>query len=133
MAPAELRELKAQLQELLNKGFIRPSASPWGAPVLFVKKKDGSFRMCIDYRQLNKVTIKNKYPLPRIDDLFDQLQGACVFSKIDLRSGYHQLKIRNGCAKDCFSNEVWALRICSDVLWSYECPCCVHELDERDF
>ena len=94
MAPAELRELKEQLQELLNKGFIRPSASPWGAPVLFVKKKDGSFRMCIDYRQLNKVTIKNKYPLPRIDDLFDQLQGACVFSKIDLRSGYHQLKIR---------------------------------------
>ena len=94
MAPAELRELKAQLQELLNKGFIRPSASPWGAQVLFVKKKDGSFQMCIDYRQLNKVTIKNKYPLPRIDDLFDQLQGACVFSKIDLRSGYHQLKIR---------------------------------------
>ncbi|XP_069147079.1 uncharacterized protein [Solanum lycopersicum] len=94
MAPAELRELKAQLQELLNKGFIRPSASPWGAPVLFVKKKDGSFRMCIDYRQMNKVTIKNKYPLSRIDDLFDQLQGACVFSKIDLRSGYHQLKIR---------------------------------------
>ena len=93
MAPAELRELKAQLQELLSKGFIRPSASPWGAPVLFVKKKDGSFRMCIDYRQLNKVTIKNKYPLPRIDDLFDQLQGACVFSKIDLRSGYYQLKI----------------------------------------
>ena len=94
MAPAELRELKAQLQELLSKGFIRPSASPWGAPVLIVKKKDGSFRMFIDYRQLNKVTIKNKYPLPRIDDLFDQLQGACVFSKIDLRSGYHQLKIR---------------------------------------
>ncbi|XP_055814099.1 uncharacterized protein LOC129883465 [Solanum dulcamara] len=94
MAPAELRELKAQLQELLGKGFIRPSASPWGAPVLFVKKKDGSLRMCIDYRQLNKVTIKNRYPLPRIDDLFDQLEGACVFSKIDLRSGYHQLKIR---------------------------------------
>ena len=83
MAPAEFRELKAQLQELLGKGFIRPSASPWGAP-FFVKKKDGSFRMCIDYRQLNKVTIKNKYPLPRIDDLFDQLQGACTFSKIDL-------------------------------------------------
>ena len=94
MAPAELRELKAQLQELLGKGVIRPSASPWGAPVLFVKKKDGSFQMCIDYRQLNKVTIKNKYPLPRIDDLFDQLQGACTFSKNDLRSGYHQLKIR---------------------------------------
>ena len=94
MAPAELRELKAQLQELLSKGFIKPSASPWGAPVLFVKKKDGSFRMCIDYKQLNNVTVKNKYPLPRIDDLFDQLQGACTFSKIDLRSGYHQLKIR---------------------------------------
>ena len=94
MAPAELRELKAQLQELLSKGFIRPSVSPLGAPVLFVKKKDGSFRMCINYRKLNKVTIKNKYPIPRIDDLFDQLQGACTFSKIDLRSGYHLLKIR---------------------------------------
>ncbi|XP_022957288.1 uncharacterized protein LOC111458730 [Cucurbita moschata] len=94
MAPAELRELKEQLQELLDKGFIRPSVSPWGAPVLFVKKKDGSLRLCIDYRELNKVTIKNKYPLPRIDDLFDQLQGATVFSKIDLRSGYHQLRIR---------------------------------------
>ena len=84
----------AQLQELLGKGFIKPSASPWGAPVLFVKKKDGSFRLCIDYRQLNKVTIKNKYPIPRIDDLFDQLQVVCTFSKIDLRSGYYQLKIR---------------------------------------
>ena len=94
MAPAELRELKVQLQELLDKGFIRPSVSPWGAPVLFVKKKDGSLRLCIDYRELNKVTIKNKYPLPRIDDLFDQLQGATVFSKIDLRSGYHQLRIK---------------------------------------
>ena len=79
---------------MLGKGFIRPSPFPWGALVLFVKKEDGSFRMCIDYRQLNKVTIKNKYPLPRIDDLFDQLLGACVVSKIDLRSGYHQLKIR---------------------------------------
>ncbi|XP_069154406.1 uncharacterized protein [Solanum lycopersicum] len=94
MAPAELKELKEQLQDLLSKGFIRPSVSPWGAPVLFVKKKDGSMRMCIDYRQLNKVTIRNKYPIPRIDDLFDQLQGASVFSKIDLRSGYHQLKVR---------------------------------------
>ena len=89
MAPLELRELKVQLQDLVDKGFIRPSVSPWGAPVLFVKKKDGSMRLCIDYRQLNKVTIRNKYPLPRIDDLFDQLQGASVFSKIDLRSGYH--------------------------------------------
>lgn len=94
MAPAELKELKLQLQELLEKGFIRPSVSPWGAPVLFVKKKDGSMRLCIDYRQLNKVTVRNKYPLPRIDDLFDQLQGAKVFSKIDLRSGYHQLKVK---------------------------------------
>jgi hypothetical protein len=76
MAPAELKELKKQLQDLLNKGFIRPSCSPWGAPVLFVKKKDGSFRLCVDYRQLNKITVKNKYPLPRIDDLFDQLQGS---------------------------------------------------------
>ncbi|KAL5580695.1 hypothetical protein UlMin_013137 [Ulmus minor] len=95
MAPAELKELQVQLQELLDKGFIRPSHSPWGAPVLFVKKKDGSLRMCIDYRELNKLTIKNKYPLPRIDDLFDQLKGAANFSKIDLRSGYHQLKIKD--------------------------------------
>ncbi|KAG0458620.1 hypothetical protein HPP92_021748 [Vanilla planifolia] len=94
MAPAELQEVKVQIHELLDKGFIRPSVSPWGAPLLFVKKKDGSLRMCIDYRELNKITIKNRYPLPRIDDLFDQLQGAAVFSKIDLRSGYHQLKIK---------------------------------------
>ncbi|KAL0549288.1 hypothetical protein IC582_013769 [Cucumis melo] len=96
MAPAELKKLKVQLQELLDKGFIRPSVSPWGAPVLFVKKKDGSMRLCIDYRELNKVTVKNRYPLPRIDDLFDQLQGATVFSKIDLRSGYHQQRIKDG-------------------------------------
>ncbi|KAL0539541.1 hypothetical protein IC582_023756 [Cucumis melo] len=95
MAPAELKELKVQLEELLDKGFIRPSVSPWGAPVLFVKKKDGSLRLCIDYRELNKVTVKNRYPLPRIDDLFDQLQGATIFSKINLRSGYHQLRIRD--------------------------------------
>ncbi|KAG8485758.1 hypothetical protein CXB51_019146 [Gossypium anomalum] len=95
MAPTELKELKAQLQELTDKGFTRPSFSPWGAPVLFVKKKDGTMRLCIDYRQLNKVTIKNKYPLPHIDDLFDQLKGASVFSKIDLRSGYYQLRVRD--------------------------------------
>ncbi|GJR56238.1 putative reverse transcriptase domain-containing protein [Tanacetum coccineum] len=94
LAPSELKELADQLQELSEKGFIRPSSSPWGAPVLFVKKKDGSFRMCIDYRELNKLTVKNRYPLPRIDDLFDQLQGSSVYSKIDLRSGYHQLRIR---------------------------------------
>ncbi|KAJ0489851.1 putative nucleotidyltransferase, Ribonuclease H [Helianthus annuus] len=94
LAPSELEELSKQLQELLEKGFIRPSSSPWGAPVLFVKKKDGTFRMCIDYRELNKVTVKNRYPLPRIDDLFDQLQGSSYYSKIDLRSGYHQLRVR---------------------------------------
>ncbi|GJS43029.1 putative reverse transcriptase domain-containing protein [Tanacetum coccineum] len=94
LAPSEMKELSVQLQELLEKGFIRPSSSPWGAPVLFVKKKDGSFRMCIDYRELNKLTVKNRYPLPRIDDLFDQLQGSSVYSKIDLRSGYHQLRIK---------------------------------------
>nr|GFB47144.1 putative reverse transcriptase domain-containing protein [Tanacetum cinerariifolium] len=94
MAPIELKELKNQLQELLERGFIRPSVSPWGAPVLFVKKKDGNMRLCIDYRKLNKITIRNRYPLPRIDDLFDQLQGAMHFSKIDLRFGYHQLRVR---------------------------------------
>ncbi|KAH0764840.1 hypothetical protein KY285_000711 [Solanum tuberosum] len=94
MAPKELKKLKEKLKDLLEKGFIRPSVSPWGAPVLFVRKKDDSLRMCIDYRHLNKVTIKNKYPLSRIDDLFYQLQGATYFSKIDLRFGYHQLRVR---------------------------------------
>jgi hypothetical protein len=94
MGDDELEELKKQLKGLQDKGFIRPSSSPWGAPVIFVDKKDGTQWMCVDYRSLNEVTIKNKYPLPRIDDLFEQLRGACVFSKIDLRSGYHQLKIR---------------------------------------
>jgi len=94
MAPAELPELKKQIEDLLEKKFIRPSASPWGAPVLLVKKKDGSSRLCVDYRQLNKLTIKNKYLLPRIDYLLDQLRGAAVFSKIDLRSGYHQILVR---------------------------------------
>ena len=89
MTPVELKELNIQLQEFQSKGFIWPSTSPWGAPVLFVKKKDGSLRFCVDYRKLNKVTVKNKYLLPHIDDLFDQLCGACYFSKIDLRSGYH--------------------------------------------
>jgi hypothetical protein len=94
MPPAELAEMKKQLQKLLDKGFIRPSTSPWGCPTLFVKKKDESLRLCVDYRHLNVVTIKNKYPLLHIDVLFDQLVGAKVFSKIDLRSGYHQIKIR---------------------------------------
>ncbi|GKB97661.1 putative reverse transcriptase domain-containing protein [Tanacetum coccineum] len=95
LAPSEMQELSDQLQELADRGFIRPSTSPWGAPILFVKKKDESFRICIDYRELNKFTIKNRYLLPRIDDLFDQLQGSSVYSKIDLRSGYHQLRVRD--------------------------------------
>jgi hypothetical protein len=94
MSSTQLIELKKHIKELLEKGFIRPSSSPWGPPVIFVKKKDGTQRMCVDYRLLNEVTIKNKYPLPRIEDLFDQMRDAKVFSKIDLRSGYHQMKIR---------------------------------------
>nr|GFB03271.1 putative reverse transcriptase domain-containing protein [Tanacetum cinerariifolium] len=94
LVPSELKELSDQLKELSEKGFISPSSSPWGAPVLFVKKKDRSFRMCIKYRELNKLTVKNRYPLLRIDDLFNQLQGSSVYSKIDLRFGYHQLRIR---------------------------------------
>ncbi|GJS33188.1 putative reverse transcriptase domain-containing protein [Tanacetum coccineum] len=110
LAPSEMKELSEQLQELSDKGFIRPSSSPWGAPVLFVKKKDGSFRMCIDYRELNKLTVKNRYPLPRIDDLFDQLQGSSIYSKIDLRSGYHQLRVRDqDIPKTAFRTRVMAL------------------------
>ena len=103
LAPSEMKEMLSQLQKLLDNGFIRPSSSPWGAPVLFVKKKDGSMRMCIDYRELNKLTIKNRYPLPRIDDPFDQLQGSSVYSKIDLRSDYHQLPVKgSGIPKTAF-------------------------------
>ena len=94
MAPVELQVLRIQLQELLDKGFIRPCTSPWGASVLVVKKKGKTLRLCIDYRQLNRVTIKNRYPLPRIDDLFDQLRGARVYSMIDLRTGYLRLRVR---------------------------------------
>ena len=102
MAPAKLKELKFQLQDLLEREFIHENESPWGPPVLFVKKKDGNLRLCIDYRGLNAVTIKNKYPLPHIDKLFDQLQEAVVFSKLDLRQGYYQLRIRKeDSAKNC--------------------------------
>ncbi|GJV72129.1 putative reverse transcriptase domain-containing protein [Tanacetum coccineum] len=94
LAQSEMKELLDQLKELFEKGFIRPSSSPWGAPVLFFKKKNGSFQMCIDYQELNKLTVKNRYPIPRIDDLFDQLQGSTVYSKIDLQLGYHQLRVR---------------------------------------
>ena len=110
MPPLELIELKRKIEELLESGFIRPSASPWGAPVLLVKKKDGGMHLCVDYRQLNKVTIKNKYPLLRIDDLMDQPQGATIFSKIDLRSRYHQIRVRElDIPKTAFSNSLWAL------------------------
>jgi hypothetical protein len=95
MSTPELKELQLQLEEILKKGYIHLSMSPWGSQVLFVKKKDGTLRLCIDFRQLNKVTVKNKYPLPRIDDIFDQLKDAKIFSKIDLRSGYHQVRIRD--------------------------------------
>ncbi|GJR25772.1 putative reverse transcriptase domain-containing protein [Tanacetum coccineum] len=114
LALSEMKELSEQLQELSDKGFIRPNSSPWGAPVLFVKKKDGSFRMCIDYCELNKLTMKNRYPLPRIDDLFDQLQGSSIYSKIDLRSGYHQLRVRDDTEQvipKTHSNSVWPLTI----------------------
>jgi hypothetical protein len=105
MSIDELKELKKQLTELQEAGYICPSSSPWGAPVLFVQKKDGSQRMCVDYRSLNDVTVKNKYPLPRIEDLFDQMRGARVFSKIDLRSGYHQMRIMpSNIPKTAFSN-----------------------------
>jgi hypothetical protein len=93
MRPKELTELKIQLKELLDKGYIRPSSSPWGCSALFVKKKDQALRLCVDYRLLNAISVKNKYPLPRIDILFDQLVGAKLFSKVDLHSGYHQIKI----------------------------------------
>jgi hypothetical protein len=109
MLVGELEDLKKQLKELLDKKFIRPSSSPWGAPVIFIEKKDGTQRMCVDYRALNEVTIKNKYPLPRIEDLFDQLKGARVFSKIDLRSGYHQLRIDPPIFQDRFHYQIRAL------------------------
>ena len=94
MNTEELAKLKKQLADMLSKGLIRPSASPWGSPVIFVDKEDGTIRLCVDYRKLNDVTIKNKYPLPKIEDLFDQMNGAKIFSKIDLRTGYHQLRVR---------------------------------------
>nr|GFA51572.1 putative reverse transcriptase domain-containing protein [Tanacetum cinerariifolium] len=110
LVPSEMKELVEQLKELSDKGFIRPSSSPWGAPILFFKKKDGSFRMCIDYQELNKLTVKNRYPLPRIDDLFDQLQGSSVYSKSELRSGYHQLR-RGRHSKNIIQNSLWTLRV----------------------
>jgi len=134
MAPAELKELKTQLEELLEKGYIRPSTSPWGAPVLFVKKKDGTLRLCIDYRELNKITVKNRYPLPRIDDLFDQLRGAGTFSKFDLRSGCHQLRLKDDdIPKTAFRTSIWILRVCGGALWPHQCPAAFMDLMNRVF
>ena len=133
MPPNELAELKVQLQDLLEKGFIRPSSSPWGCPAIFVKKKDQTLQMCVDYRPLNEVTIKNKYPLPRIDILFDQLTGARVFSKIDLRSGYHQIRIRpEDIPKTPFTihHAVWVIWISSHVFRIDKCSSPLHILNE---
>jgi hypothetical protein len=127
MPPKELAELKKQLQDLLDKGYIRPSSSPWGCPALFVKKKDGSLRLCVDYRPLNAVTIKNKYPLPRIDMLFDQLAGAKVFSKIDLPSGYHQIKIgTSDIPKTAFSTRYGLYEFFGYVFWTHKCTGLLH-------
>ncbi|GKC01266.1 hypothetical protein Tco_0987402 [Tanacetum coccineum] len=115
LAPSVMKELSEQLKELSDKSFIRPSSSPWGAPVLFVKKKDGSFWMCIDYHELNKLAVKNRYPLPRIGDLFDQLQGSSVYSKIDLRSSYHQLRVQEGVPKTAFRTRYGHYEFCDNL------------------
>lgn len=110
LVPTEMKEIMIQVQELLEKGFIKPSLSPLGAPVLFVNKKAGNMRMCVEYKELNKAILKNKYSLPRIDDLFDQLQGANYFQKTDLRSEYHQLKVKKqDIDKNKFQNKIWTL------------------------
>ncbi|WMV09372.1 hypothetical protein MTR67_002757 [Solanum verrucosum] len=130
MAPTELKELKDQLKDLQDKGFIRPSTSLWGAPVLFMKKKDGCLIMCIVYRQLNKFTIKNKYPIPRIDDMFNQLQGASCFSKINLRSDYHQLRVRDSdIPKTAFRTQYFHYEFVV-VFWTNKCSCNFHGLNE---
>jgi hypothetical protein len=131
MVTNQLAELKEQLQELLDRGYIRTSASPSGAPVIFVPKKDGTQRMCVDYRSLNEVTIKNKYPLPRIDDLFDQLKGACVFSKIDLRSRYHQLMIRASYIPKIAFITRYGLYEYTVVIWIDQCSYLLYVLDEQ--
>ena len=131
MTAPELQELQIQLKELLNIGHIRPSSSPWGAPVIFVKKKDGSLRLCIDYRDLNQATVKNQYPMPRINDLFDQMKGVAVFSKIDLRSGYHQLRIsENDISKTAFRTRFG--HYCGTI-WVYKCASRIHESYEQCF
>jgi hypothetical protein len=135
MPPDKLAELKKQLEDLLKKGFIRPRKSEWGCPALFVKKKkEGTLRMCVDYRALNVVTIKNKYPLPHIDVLFDQLAKAKVFSKIDLRSGYHQIKIRpQDISKITFFHQIQVVRVSCYVLWLNKCSFIIYVSNEYSF
>ena len=131
MPPKELAELKVQFQELLDKGFIQPSTSPWDCPAIFVKKKDNTLRLCVDYRPLNAVTIKNKYPLPLIDLLFDQLAGAKVFSKIDLKSGYHQIKIKpEDIPKTTFSTRYGLYEYLVMSFGFKKCPSTFYVLDE---
>jgi hypothetical protein len=119
MSLPKLTELKIQLQELFDKEYIRPSVSPFGAVVLFVKKKDGTLRLCIDYRKLNKMNIKKKYPLARINDLFDQVGGAKIFSKLDLPSDYHQIRIKDKDKQNRFLDKIWTLRIYSHTFWTH--------------
>ena len=133
-APSEQKELKSQLQELLDKGFIRPSVSPWGAPVLIVKKKDDTLRMCIDYRQINKVIVKNKYPLPRIENLFDMLKGASVFSMIDLRSRYYLLRVKDvDVLKTAFRNRYGHYEFLVMPFWLTNAPTAFMDLMNRVF
>jgi hypothetical protein len=122
MSTLELKELQMQLEEILNKGYIHPSVSPWGAPILFVKKKDGTLRICIDFKQLNKVIVKNKYHFPRIDDIFDQLKYAKIFSKIDLRSHYHQVRIKEEyISKTTFRMRYGHYEVFSGAIWVDKC------------
>jgi hypothetical protein len=131
MSTPELQELKIQLKELLDLGLIRPSVSPWGAPVIFIQKKDGSWTLYIEYHQLNKETIKNQYMLPRIDDMFDQMKGTTVFSKIDLRSGYHQLRIKEeDIPKNAFKTRFGHYEFIVFAIWIDKRPKGIHELDE---
>jgi hypothetical protein len=131
MSSDELDELNKQLKKMLEQGFVRPSASPWGSLVLFVEKKDGTKRMCIDYRMLNSMTIKNKYPLPRIEDLLDRLKKAKFFSMIDLRSGYHQMKIREQDIPKTSFTTVRLVRVRGGFFWADPRPFLLHELDEQ--
>jgi hypothetical protein len=133
LASAELKELKEQLEELLKQGYIHPSVSPWGAPVLFMKKKDSTLRLCIDYRGLNTLTIKNKYSLPLIDELFDQLQGSYCFSKLDLRQGYYQVRIKEDIPKTAFNTRYGHYEFFGNAIRGDKCAYGIHRLDAPNF